>query len=102
MFEIRKSTLYSLDELADLLPGRMTTATLLDRLGLRKSRTFRDMVWGWEILEASRRAKPFSELGDGAAAAMQDATPGISRSAGRKGDRSSDPVRRLTASDLDD
>lgn len=97
MFKIEENCLYAISELDGLLPGRMTVPTLLDRLNLRKQRVFKDAVWGFEIIEAARLAKPFSELGDGATAAVLDATPGNANRAGRE----KAPVRRLTTSDLE-
>lgn len=61
MIEFRPDTLYSIVELRSLLHGTVELDTLLDRLGLRDRRVFRDALWGWEILEAARRAPAFSE-----------------------------------------
>ena len=96
MFTIEPNTLYSLDEVAELLPGKMTLATLLDRLGLRDRRVFRDGLWGWEIIEAARKAKPFSEANSVASVVNMARGRGGSRGRG-----TADPVRRLSARDLE-
>ena len=70
--------------------------TLLDRLELRNQRIFKDAIFGWELLEAAKRAKPFSEASN--SAAILDIEP----IRGRKGrNASSDPLRKLGAKDLE-
>ncbi len=114
MLHLDPHTLYSLDELAALLPGKMTMATFMDRLGLRDRRVFRDALWGWEVLDAARRAGSFSAIPTTAAAAAvvdlmrpRKVAGGRGRSGrggGVKGGelaRLRDPLRRLTAEDVD-
>ncbi len=98
MFEIKPNSLYSLDELAELLPGKMTLATLLDRLGLRDRRVFRDAVFGHEILEAARQAKPFTTANSPPASVVSM----TQRGRGGRGRGRAAPVRRLSARDLDE
>ena len=54
--------LYPLSEVEEMLEGVVTLDTFLDRLGLRERRVFKSALWGWEVLEASRKAPAFSEL----------------------------------------
>lgn len=76
MLKIDADTLYSLDELREKLAGIVELPTLLERLGLRDRRVFRDAIFGFEILEAARQAKPFSELSQTSAAILD--APGVS------------------------
>ena len=61
MFRVEPNTLYSLDDLKKSLGGLVGLRTFLHRLGLRDRRVFRDAVWGFELLEAAREARPFAE-----------------------------------------
>lgn len=71
---------------------------MLERLELRDKRVFRDAVFGWEILEAARKAKAFSDTGPEPAkiqAIFRGQERGKRQAAGA-------PVRRLSAKDLRD
>lgn len=73
MFRIDPHTLYSRHEIKERLAGLVGLDTFLHRLGLRKGRVFRDAVWGWEIIEASKRAGSFAGRRD--APRPRSATP---------------------------
>lgn len=92
MIPFDPNTLYSFVELRKLLHGVVELPTLLDRLGLRE-RVFRGALWGWEIIEAARKAEPFSASGN---ANM----PTVMAIGTRKSNRSN-PVRKLSSSDLE-
>ena len=96
-FRIDPDTLYPLGWLRERLKGIVELPTLLDRLELRDRRIFKGAVWGWEILEAARKAPSFAEVGrpDASVVAMRPGARGT-RSASKA------PVRRLTADDLRD
>lgn len=99
MVQFDPNTLYSIKELAEALHGVVELATLLERLGLRENRVFRDAVWGWEIIDAARRAKPFAEAGKPDAAQVASIMAGPRSSRPR---RSNSPTRKLGAADLYD
>ncbi len=61
MVRFDEDTIYSMPELEGMLADIVGMDTFLDRLGLRERRLFKNAVWGWEILEGSRKGKPFSE-----------------------------------------
>ena len=100
MLKIDPDTLDSLNELEKLLGGIVALPTLLERLGLRDGRVFRDALWGWEILEAARRTKPFGEAGEPELAATARLI--APRVAGRERKRARKPnaAQRLSAKDL--
>ena len=62
MILFNPDTLYPLSEVEEMLEGVVTLGTFLDRLGLRERRVFKSGLWGWEVLEAARKALAFSEL----------------------------------------
>ena len=95
MLRIDPNALYSLSELEEELRGIVELPTLLDRLGLRQKRIFRNGVFGFEILEAARRAEPFTSASQ--VAPCIDMTP-----KGGKNRSDAAPVRRLGARDLED
>jgi hypothetical protein len=98
MMSFDPNCLYSLDELRERLAGIVELPTLLDRLGLRDRRIFKGAVWGWEIIEASRKAGPFNEVSKPDAAVVEmSMRPGVRRAKAT----SKHPVRRLTARDLE-
>lgn len=99
-FVIEPDALYPVDWLRERLHGIVELPTFLDRLGLRDKRVFRDAVFGWEVIEASRRAIPFNEAGkvDQATVARmmaQHQTPRLV-----KGATSQSGAGRLTIRDL--
>jgi hypothetical protein len=95
-------TLYSLDELRERLAGAIELPTLLERLGLREKRIFRDALFGWEILEASRRAGPYGEVIEAQTARTVRSLTSPAPRRGRKTQAGSQSVRRLGARDLED
>ncbi len=98
MIEIRPNTLYTLNDLDELLRGHVELSTFLERLGLKKDRVFRDAVWGWEILEASRKAPSYASLSKLEGAPAGPRPSAMVRPVPRKGG----PVRRFSALDLED
>ena len=99
MLKVDPNTLYSLDELREKLHGIVELPTLLDRLGVRDNRVFRDAIWGWEILDASRKAAPFSRS-DTPYTRVLDRAKGGNSGRAQKTNRA--PVRKLSSSDLCD
>lgn len=101
LIQFDPNTLYSLDELRERLAGIVELPTLLDRLGLRDRRVFKGAVWGWEVIEAARRAEPFSESGKVDEAAVVEL---MTSHGGRKGKgkKPVSPTGRLSARDLRD
>lgn len=59
-FEIKENAVYPFSWLRERLRGSVELETLIERLGLREQRIFRDGLFGFEILDAARRARPFS------------------------------------------
>jgi hypothetical protein len=94
-FVIQENALYSLETLRERLRGIVELPTLLERLGLRDARKFRDAVWGWEILDASRKAGTFNEAARPAAAVVD-----VGRRPMVKGRGRNNPVRTLGARDV--
>jgi len=99
MIQFDPNTLYSLDELRERLTGIVELPTLLDRLGLRDRRIFKQAVWGWEVIEAARKAEPFTEAGKVDAAAVVDLMTRHGKGSG-KGKNQASPAGRLSARDL--
>lgn len=101
MAKFDADTLYSLSELRAMLCGVVELPTLIDRLGLRTGRIFRDAVWGWEILEAAKMAGSFTPHTETKCPnGGSKGTPGMPSSRSRK--CRNEPVRRLGAPDLAD
>ena len=96
MIEFKANALYSLQDLEEMLDGVVALGTFLDRLDLRTKRVFKGAVWGSEILQAVRKARPFSESTSDAANVIN--VGGLRP--GRKGSTRG-PVRELSRSDLD-
>lgn len=97
-FTIESNTIYPLDWLRERMHGIVGLPTFLERLGLRERRVFRDAIWGWEIIEASQRAKPFNEVGQVDPAVITDI---MTRHRGRRNEKTSkSAIRRLSAKDL--
>lgn len=94
MFRIDRDTLYSLQELPELLVGTVTLPTLLDRLGLRDRRTFKGALLGAEILDAFAKAPTFTEANQVDAQVVNMTCAGRGRSA------NGGPLRPLGAADL--
>ena len=92
----RPDALYSLDEVAAMLEGVVALGTFLDRLGLRERRVFKSALWGWEILDAARRAPPFSQKSPSAGTRTRSAAG--SGGGRRRGEQR--PAGRLSADDL--
>ena len=59
MVHFDENTLYSMDELEEMLEGVVSLYVFLENIGLKKrgERIFRDAAFGWELLEAARRTK---------------------------------------------
>ena len=97
MIVFKPDALYPLSEIEEMLEGTVTLDTFLDRLGLRERRVFKSALWGWEVLEAARKAPAFSEM-----------RPVVPRSPIFPGGRpkpddeggKKDPVGRLSADDF--
>ena len=92
-FAIDPDTLYSMTDLEGRLDGLIGLDTLLNRLRLRNGRVFKGAVFGFEILEAARKAEAFSEP-------ITAGIVSISPPRGRVGS-SGAPVRKLGAADLE-
>lgn len=98
MVKIDPDTLYRLEDLEELLRDHVELPTFLDRLGLKKDRVFRDAIWGFEILEAARKAPSYASLTQSEAVARGNAAQTVIRNApGMSG-----PKYRLSARDLQD
>lgn len=97
MFKIDANSLYSLRELESALDELVSLPTFLDRLGLRDHRVFKDAIWGWEILVASRKAQSFS-LRDHPAARFSPVINGPRGS--RIPRRTDEPAGKLSIKDL--
>lgn len=97
MFKVETDSLYSLTELEAHLYGLVSIATFLERLGLREHRVFRDAVWGWEIIDAARKAHSFSERGHLQAI---EAHSILSLKSSRKTKSADSPAGKLSAWDL--
>lgn len=101
MIAFDPNTLYSVDELRHALQGTVELPTFLDRLGLRDRRVFKGAVWDWEIIEAARKADPFSETGKAETAAAVVVDLMIRPRRGKAG-KAAAPAGRLSAKDLRD
>lgn len=97
MFTFDPNTLYSFPELRERLEGIVSLDTLLDRLGLRDRRNFRDALWGWEVLEASRQAEPFAAS---SAAEVFDIGPSPSLKRSRKANSKPGQLRMPSSRDI--
>ena len=101
MIRFDPNTLYSLAELKKRLRGVTELPTFLERLGLRHNRVFRDSLWGWEILDAARKAEAFSEVGKPCGIGIIRGARALSPSRSGVTDRDEGPTRRLSARDLE-
>ncbi|NQU41823.1 hypothetical protein HQ520_00960 [bacterium] len=97
MIQFEPNALYTLKELEERLHGLVELPTFLERLGLRDNRVFKQALWGWEILEAGRKAESFSAKQQ---ASVQAVTPVPARGGRGKGTDAQNPVRKLGAGDL--
>ena len=57
MVHFDANTLYTMDELEEMLEGVVSLHVFLVNLGLKKDRIFRDAVWGCEILDAAKNRR---------------------------------------------
>ena len=99
MIKLDPNTLYSLNGLREMLHGIVELDTVLDRLGLRDRRVFRDAIWGWEILEASRKAEPFSEQ-DQLRPNIRDIAHSATNPRGKSSRIKDSPLQKFSARDL--
>jgi len=93
MVRFDSNALYSRKDLEEMLRGVVALDTFLRRLGLSGKRVFRDAAWGWEILEAARKAPPFTEKAE-----TPDLCEVLSAKSGRR--KVGAGVARLTADDV--
>jgi hypothetical protein len=94
MVRFDPNALYSRNDLEEMLRGVVGVDVFLKRLGLSGKRVFRDAVWGWEILEAARKAPPFTEKAE-----TPDLSEVLSARTGKK-KAGATRVGRLTADDV--
>lgn len=100
MFKVDPETLYSLEELREKLHGIVELPTLLKRLGLKEGRVFRDAIWGWELIEASKRSSTYGKS-TGSLPYGLSSGRGQGKTKNTRA-RTNSPLRPLKASDLDD
>lgn len=98
MIKIEADALYRLQDLEEILRDHVEISTFLERLGLKRQRVFRDAIWGWEILEASRQARPYAELSQ----IHGHAHSSVSGQVGRRRSQVKGSTRRLSVRDLED